>query len=175
MPHGQLQHVFTFIMMIVIAGVVLLLGYMFISRILGTQCETERMSLVTDLRKDLRSYSSYGSIHVVEFPATCGEAELCFVDATSFGKPDAGGIYPGTSIASYANKVIEHEVKSPSMPPNNIFLVDDKGVTAPLQLFGDKIALDNPAQPLCINATGGTFRVGFEGKGLTVLLTDKSS
>jgi len=175
MRRGQFQHVFTFIMMIVIAGVVLLLGYMFISRILGTQCEAERMNLITELRKDLRSYSSYGSIHVVEFPAACGAAELCFVDAASFGKPDANGIYPGDAGASYANKAIENEAKNPSTPPSNIFLVDDKGSTAPLQLFGEKIELADRTQPLCVKAAGGSFRVGFEGKGLTVLLTDKSS
>ncbi len=171
---AQFQHVFTFIMLIIIAGVVLLLGYRFISSLFTSTCEAEQLDFINTLRSDLRSYAAYGTIKTAALSAPCGAARLCFVDATAYGTPDANGIYPGGAITS-ANPAIRNAVASPTTPPANIFLLDDKGAATPLQLFGDKIRLAAPSAPLCVNATAGKFRVGFEGGGQTVLLTDKST
>ena len=172
---AQFQHVFTFIMLIIIAGIVLLLGYKFIASLLQGTCEAEQLNFITTLKEDINTYAAYGTLKTVALSAPCNAVQMCFVDATVFtANPD--GTYSKSSISfSTKNPVIMSEVNTPSTPPNNIFLLDDKDITTPLQFFGDKIALVQPGTPLCINATAGNFRVGFAGQGLTVRLTDKSS
>lgn len=179
---GQFQHVFTFIMLILIAGVVLVLGYRFISQLLGQSCEVEMLNLQKSLGEDLSRYASYGSYHEPAYPVPCGARALCFIDADKFGQ-EQNGIYAGTESFSESYPAINAEITSPSTPPASVFvLLEDKSLK-PLQLFSKKI--DIPGQlpedaadgsvggaVICIPTTGGRFRVGMEGKGRRVVITD---
>jgi hypothetical protein len=184
MRRGQFQHVFTFIMLIIIAGVVVVLGYKLISSILGSECEVAQIDFRTSIEKQIQSYSSYGTFKRSELPAPCDAFALCFIDASLFGGQKPDGSYPGTPTGfSYPdNPVIESEVRSPSIPPANVFLIQEDR-TVPLQFFSDKITVatahgtTSPSMSngvLCVNATSGRFHVNFEGKGRTVVLSDGS-
>lgn len=170
---AQVHQVFTFIMFAVIAGVVLLLGYTFIDNLLGKACQTEKIRFMNTLEKDLRSYASHGSFHKPGLQAPCEAERLCFVDATNYDDQDGDGIYEDNAGFSNPNRVIADAVRHPESPPKNIFLVYDDGTTEPLG-WGEKVALTEPDEELCINRTSGTFIVGFEGRGRTVLLTDET-
>lgn len=170
---GQFQHVFAFLMLMLIAVVVLLLGYKFIHLILQDQCQVEEVNFKNTLEKDLHDFSAFGTVKRSAISAPCKAKEVCFVDASKYGS-ERDGIYAGSPSFTYANSHIQNEVRSPSTPPSNVFLIDDTGGTTPLQLFSKKIATKDPNMPLCVNATSGNFRIGFNGKGRTVLLTDAS-
>jgi len=170
---GQFQHVFTFIMLIIIAGIVLLLGYKFINGLLSQSCDVERLKFANNLEHDLKGYADYGSYHEPALPAPCHAEQLCFISKDAFKDDNGDGIYDDTSETYPANSVIEAELKYPSQPaPNNIFLVFDKS-TEPLQFFAEKVVVEDK-DVLCVNATSGKFRVGFTGRGRTVIVSDKS-
>ncbi len=175
MRRGQLQHVFAFIMMVLIAGAVLLLGYRFLAAIIPSACQADQLSFINSLRDDLSAYSSYGSVHHSAWSVPCKAAAVCFVDASVYGVPSSSGVYPGnSSFNDPGHPKIEDEVHLPSTPPANVFLVDQKGVAAPLPFFADKVALKAPSRTLCINATGGAFHAELDGGGRTVLIKDAS-
>ncbi|MBR9693150.1 hypothetical protein GOV07_04460 [Candidatus Woesearchaeota archaeon] len=165
---GQFQHVFSFILMMLIAGVVLLMGYKFISQILGQSCSVEKLDLKNALESDFKRYASYGSYHEPTYLVPCDSEMICFIDADVFGEA-ADGLYPGNSGFTYRINAIQGEVRAPT--PNNVFLVYDDHVE-PLQLFSTRISVANDV--FCINATSGRFRLGMEGKGRTVVLTYES-
>lgn len=178
MRKGQFQHVFTFLMLMIIAGIVLLLGYRFLSGILGNACEVEQASFVDQLKKDLKQYSSYGSFHAPAITAPCNAQMICFVDTQNFEDDNGDGIWAERALSpAYAqgtNKIIDEEVSNPSSPPHNIFLIHEDGTTRYVDFFGDKVSLAIPNKPLCINATSGKFRLGFGGKGRTVIISDET-
>jgi len=176
MRRAQLQHVFAFIMLIVIASVVLLLGYRFITKLLGDQCRVETIQFTNLLEKSLKDYAAYGTRKTVALSLPCGAVRLCFVDASRYNKN--GDIYIGTtnpSLFTTSNKVILDEVQHPTNPtPANIFLIQEKNETHPLQFFAEKVTLANQKAPLCIDATAGQFRIAFNGQGRTALIKDGS-
>jgi len=179
---AQFQHVFTFIMLIMLAGVILLLGYRFISGLLGQSCQVETLKFSNTLKDDLRSYAAYGSYHEPSLPAPCDTEAVCFISADKFATA-RDGKYKDQGLSRYTtnnaryegNGVILAELNHPSQPkPKNVFLLSDNGKqTEPLPLFSEKIRVAGK-QVLCVPARGGRFHIGFEGRGRTVVLSDKS-
>lgn len=170
MMRGQMQHVFSFIMFALVAGIILLLGYKFFFSISKDSCEADKLQFQTALSDDLKRYAKHGAIGQPEWPVPCDAEKVCFVDASVFGAP-SNGVYPGTQSSSKfndANTVILSEVKSPSTPPKNVFVIAD-GKTQDI-FFAEKVALENPTTSLCVASVGGVFRVRLEGRGLTVLV-----
>ncbi len=179
---GQFQHVFTFIMLLMLAGVILLLGYRFISGLLGQSCQVETLKFSNTLKDDLRSYASYGSYHAPALPAPCNAEAVCFISTDKF-KTAGDGTYEDQTLSSYTanneryegNGVILAELNHPSQPkPKSVFLISEHGKrTEPLPLFSEKIRVVGK-DVLCVPARGGRFHIGFAGKGRTVVLSDES-
>lgn len=164
---GQLQHTFTFIMLILLAGVVLLFGYRMIGGdggILSKSCAIEELKLKQQIEDYLDSYSKYGTYQQKTLLAPCDAQQLCFADVELFGEPNSNGVYEGSTF-SFGDSVIAAEIQTPSTPPNNVFLVDKNGATVPLQLWSEKVKIV-PQGVLCVNATSGSFRLTFKGEGL---------
>ena len=90
------------------------------------------------------------------------------------------GTYNAIDSFNSANPIIDNAVKDAGNTPDSVFLIYDTKTTEGLHIFNQGIRLASNGAPLntvplCVNATDGSFRVGFEGRGLTVLLTDASS
>jgi hypothetical protein len=98
MRRGQFQHVFTFLMLMIIAGIVLLLGYRFLTGILGDACEVEHVAFSEKIQDALTDYASYGSFHTPALAAPCNAQMICFIDARNF-KLDEGVYIQDTDIA----------------------------------------------------------------------------
>jgi hypothetical protein len=179
MRRGQFQHVFTFLMLMIIAGIVLLLGYRFLTGILGDACEVEHVAFSEKIQDALTDYASYGSFHTPALAAPCNAQMICFIDARNF-KLDEGVYIQNTDIAydpaptiTY-RRTIDEEVRNPSFPtPHNIFLIQEDDTARYLDIFAEKVFLDDPTQPLCVEARSGKFRLGFEGRGRTVLISNE--
>ena len=169
---AQFQHVFTFILMILISGVVLIMGYTFINQLLGQSCSVEKLDLKNVLESDLKRYASYGSYHEPDYLVPCGAERICFIDTKAFKDDNDDGVYEDND--GYAGdgggyNAIIGELKSPT--PNSVFLIYDDSVE-PLQLFSTRISVDGDV--LCVNATSGRFRIGMSGQGRMVVLTHAS-
>ncbi len=171
MVRGQIQHVFVFIMLIIIAGVVLLLGYKFIGGLLGQSCDVEKLEFMNGLEKALRDYASYGTHKTAAFDAPCNALQLCMVSASAFEK-DSNGKFKKQTFAYPGNLIIQDAVADPNPEsPTNLFLVYEKGVTEPIQLFAEKLDVAGTPKVVCVNATSGRFNLVFDGKGRTVVVT----
>ncbi len=160
-------------MLMVIAVVVLLLGYRFIDQVLGRGCDVERLEFQHSLERMLKRYSAYGSLQRPTLQAPCGAQLLCFVDATQIDADPGKEGYEGNGSFSYSNNpIIEAAVKSPSQSrPANIFLVSDKA-TEPVG-YNEKIRLET-GSILCVEARGRGFALEMHGQGRTVLLKGRA-
>lgn len=167
---GEVQQVFVFIMLVLVAAVVLLLGYRFIGTLFITQCDVEDLELRDMVQDHVDAYSKYGTVKSATLPAACGATQLCVIDARAFGEP-VDGIYPGDSDFSYPElPTIQAYLRVPSTPPNNVFVNGDDGLQS-IQLWLPKLILNDTVTPVhCFNATSGYFRVRYTGQGLHVVM-----
>jgi hypothetical protein len=154
-----------------IAGVVLLLGYRFVDELLTKGCEIEKLELADALEGDIKRHSAYGSYHEPAYPVPCRAESVCFIDKEAFEDDDGDGYADGIPGFTHEYASVQSEARRPSDPPNSIFLVE-KGVARALQLYSDRVTVAGDA--LCVNETSGRFRIGMEGKGRTVVLSDAS-
>ena len=169
---GQVQHAFSFLMFALLAVVTILLGYQLLTNLLGKKCLADQLTFNEELERALTEHSSYGSVQRVTLRAPCDAETLCFLDASLFTKlPD--GRYEGTPSFTSGHGVIQAEARHPSAPPVNVFLLSEEGTT-PLQLFAERVRLENPGEPLCIPARNGRFRLLLKGEGRRVLVSEVS-
>jgi len=89
---GQFEHVFTFIMMAVLAATVLFVGYFLLSTVFDQSCEIERFRFVEDLGDLVKEHKDYGSVKTAIIYAPCETERLCLIDPSRFG-PAVGGVY----------------------------------------------------------------------------------
>ena len=54
---GQVQHVFIYILTIIVVGLILLLGYKSIGGLMGQGCDVERATFASDLESKIESFS----------------------------------------------------------------------------------------------------------------------
>ncbi|MAE13498.1 hypothetical protein CMO92_02955 [Candidatus Woesearchaeota archaeon] len=153
---AQMQHVFIYIMVMVVVGGILLVGYGFVKDLLSKGCEAELFSFKTDLQKMTNTYNSHGSMNIESLNLPCEYTELCFVDRDSIGSRGFN------SPHSYIETSVQSGVDM------NIFLV---GPSVEPLLFAQKVKLENMESDLCFKAKTGIVKVKFEGKGRTIKVT----
>ena len=150
MKNGQVQHIFIYILTIVIVGLILLMGYKVIGNTINQGCEVEHATFTSQILGLIEKYDTFGSFHVEDIAAPCDFEKICFVDKTSFG----------TNIDSgYA--IMDNSVKDGI--EKNIFLIGE--TTEPVG-YVEKLEVADPYY-VCINSTAGQFKVGFRGTGKT--------
>jgi|TARA_Y100000310_G_scaffold276363_1_gene293440 hypothetical protein len=146
---GQIQQVFIYLLTIIVVGLILLIGYKSIGGIMKKGCEVEKATFKVDIESFISKYNSYGSVHTESLKAPCSYAQICFVDKD---------ILDNNNFNS-SNPIIESSVRAGI--EENIFLVK-KEVTDAVG-FMEEINVDE--EIVCINNTGGKFKIRFEGLG----------
>lgn len=177
---GQMQQIFVFIMVTLMAGLVLFLGYKGISLVFSKSCDVERAKFIEEFKQGMDVSSEYGRVETRIHLAPCEAIQLCFVDGRVYGAPD-DGIYNGhgtcrsgvpfTTPTFGENNRILDMVSTPSTTPSNVFLVMNDDHVVPFPLFEEGLRLPEPCTPLCINTTTGRFRFRTEGRGSSVRIT----
>ena len=142
MKKGQTQQVFIYMMVILVVGALLLIGFRSINSVLDRGCEVEYATFVDRLRGDLSANSRFGNRAVLEYNLPCNYEEICF--ATGTGAP-------------YAE--INSEVSAGT--GNNIFLVRRDSAEPILAQEN----LDVPGNVLCVGA--GFPRATFTVEGVS--------
>ena len=150
---AQISHVFTYLIIILVVGVILIIGYKGINWIITTQCEHQRISFEKSLLGFIDEYSNKGSVHEELMNAPCGVTQVCFIDSIYYSDPVAKPNLQDTVMAS-----------SLEDKTHNIFVRTE--FTEPIG-FSDKVTLKQEDRPYkCFNATKeGKFKFLFRGLG----------
>ena len=158
MKRAQINQAFIYIMILLIIGLLAVVGYKSITKLMKTGCDQQKISFENELLKYIDDYSERGSVHEESIPAPCGAIKVCFGDSSQ---------YPGTAQitrvdASEADAVI----KSHFGEGDNIFV---KSEFTEAIGFSDKIALAN-GEFQCFNVINGNLRLIFKGQGRKTLI-----
>jgi len=153
---AQVQHVFIYILTIVVVGLIFLMGYKVIGNIIEQGCEAEHIKFTSDILRFVEQYDSYESYHTEQMSVPCEYEQLCFVDSSA--------IYDSVTITS-EHALIKNSVEDGIK--KNIFLIGES--VEPLG-FNEKVSLDNETKDMCFNATAGYFNIAFRGDGESTLI-----
>ncbi|MFH1506304.1 MAG: hypothetical protein ABIE94_04955 [archaeon] len=146
---GQMQHVFIYILTIVIVGLILLMGYRIIGNTIKQGCEVEHIQFTSDILSFADKHDTFGSYHKELIPVPCEFDQICFVDSQF--------VKDGRNSTS-GNIIIDDSVTDKVY--KNIFLVGK--TTLPVGYVG-KIQVSTGY--ICVDATADKFKVAFRGTG----------
>lgn len=161
---GQAEHAFAFIIFILVAAFVLILGYKGISSLISDSCDLEDLKFEETVVGLIERYDDYGSLHKDSIRLPCEATHICFVDKEVYGvginTPPTGST---NDIYLDHQKVFESAVEAKV----NIFLVGE--FTTPVG-YSDKIEIDGDV--LCVEARGRVANLVFKGNGKTTIIEE---
>jgi hypothetical protein len=156
MGKAQISQVFTYLVIILVVGILVLMGYKGIIWIIDSQCDHQSVLFEKALMDFIDEYSDYGSVHEETLKAPCGVTEICFADS-SFYEPSA----PVLDLDMLGNdSVVKSAVDDKT---SNIFTRTKftKAVG-----FSNKIVLLAEERPyVCYKVRGGDLKFVFTGLG----------
>lgn len=149
MKKAQVQQVFTYILVILVVGTILLLGLRAILNIMNKSCEVEEASFRKDLDRLLSRYSSYGNMGYEELRVPCDYEEICFINIGECENID--------------NTVIKQECDVGT--GNNIFVKQGQ-LTIPLFAIDNlEVKTEEDEGILCIEPRSNRYYFKLEGIG----------
>ena len=95
-----MSQTFTYLMIILVIGVLIVFGFKAYGGILVKQCEGQRATFEKDLVDTIDDYSDYGSVHEQSIRTPCDATEICFADASYCSGT------PPNSIVAYTNDTV---------------------------------------------------------------------
>jgi len=160
---AQVSQVFTYLITILVIGVIVVVGYKGIAWIMKTNCEHGRLSFEKSLLEFIDEYSDLG-VHQESLSVPCNVREVCFADSR-FCSEDITERPP--PIATYetkgADRVIISTVEDCTASTANIFIKGEN--TEPIG-FAGKLVLNEQDFPFkCFPAKSGKFKFLFRGLG----------
>lgn len=163
---GQIQLVFTFIILILVAGFLVILGYRFITGLQQDSCEAEKATFSTRVEGFFDRYDDYGSVHRESLRLPCDYRHICFVNNSVWR--DGDEVNPAAE--GFGSDSDEYNViKTAEDVQNNIFII---GQFAEPIGFSEKVEVDRDENILCLEEAGGRVDVVFRGQGRTTLVEE---
>ncbi len=167
---AQVSQAFTYIVIILVIGVIAVFGYKGISSILSANCEHQRVSFENNLLGFIEEYTDKGSVHQEVMEAPCEIIEVCFADSDYCEAEPR----PGLNNLPEEDKVIYSNVDSCTA---NIFFIgefteavaysDDVSLSNTLSSTG---GADNDYPFKCFSAKSGEFNFLFKGTGRRTMI-----
>jgi hypothetical protein len=150
---AQINQVFTYLIIILVVGLVVIFGYKGIKWILDAKCEEQRITFERNLLDFIDQYSNKGTTQEKVLRAPCGVVAVCFIDSQYYTSD--------VSLPSLSDTVMASSLEDKT---HNIFVRSE--FTEPIGL-SHKIALRSEDLPFkCFNATKeGKFTFVFRGLG----------
>ena len=165
MKKAQINQAFTFIMIIIVIGLIVIFGYRGINSIIEMNCQKQRMSFENNLIGFIERYTDKGSVHSEVLKAPCKVKSVCFLNATYC--PRAGS---SISPLPFFDPAIKSEAEDCTA---NIFIVEEftGSFEYSEQTFFKEVALRGPPFQ-CFNESSGEFRFLFTGLGRKTLIEE---
>jgi len=156
---AQISQVFTYLIIILVVGLILIFGYKAVIWITDTHCEQQRISFEKSLLGFIDEYSDYHSIHEETLKAPCDVTEVCFANSSYCPR-----ISSTLSIQGLPDDtVIRSNVDDCTA---NIFIKND--FTKALA-FSDKVVLKGNHYQ-CFKARNKDFKFLFTGLGRKTMI-----
>ncbi len=150
---GQIiGQVFIYIMVGLVIGVIILIGYKAITGITAKSCQVEQLGFQTDIEAFIAKYNSYGSVTKKTMTAPCNYETICFVSVdadTAPGKFKCGNVIIQSSYDPKAKQ--------------NIYVVSKKA-TLPIG-YAPLLTTADANNCTCIPQRNGNFYLTFIGQG----------
>ena len=141
MNKGQVQQVFIYMMVLIVVGAMLIIGFRSITNIMDRGCQLELTRFEGQLRGDLQRNTRFGFVQQIGMSAPCDYHQICF------------------GYGDFQDNVINASVSAES---ENIFLRRGS-ITEPLMYFENLNNSDNYG--VCVNRTAGRFEFVLAGVG----------
>lgn len=163
---AEIHQVFIYLMVIIVVGTLMLVGYKAISGLLVKSCDVQLTDFKTQLRNSLSRNSNYGVSEVKAFRVPCDYEEICFINAVL---PEDPTLFNLDSI-NYPQIRIEAEKET----GRQIFLVKKGGVVEDINFVIDGLEVQD--YYFCTGEKGSNFNIKMQGisKG-RVLVSDPSA
>ncbi|MBN2052146.1 hypothetical protein JW756_01465 [Candidatus Woesearchaeota archaeon] len=160
---AQISQVFIYIMVLLVVGVLIVVGYKGISSIMNAQCEHQRIVFERSILNFIDEYTDAGSVHEETLKAACNVKEVCFADSDFC--PRESSLFSIDSLPA-----AEVEIRNYlSACTANIFVKAE--FTEPLKnvnKFSQKISIPTTSHLECFKARNGNFKLVFTGLGSKV-------
>ena len=150
MKKAQLNQVFIYLMVIIVVGAVLLIGYSAWLNIIKQACLVEQETFKSEIRDRIDTYSEYWAVGQVSLQAPCDFETLCFVNSS----PDTA------ELAKYPTMEVEVQERT----GNRIFLLKSKQ-TVPIPTEMPELVVEDGAGlgMVCITKKSGQFSFTLKG------------
>jgi hypothetical protein len=152
---GQIAgQMFVYITAVIVIGVIALIGYLAINKIVQKSCDAERATFKTDLENYIETHTSGGSVYPEKINVPCGYDTVCFVDASKIG--DA-------AFTCDNNKIIQDSVRKGIQ--QNMFVI--LGQETKQLGYSELITIGgaDSSKCLCIPQRNSKFYITFNGRG----------
>ena len=161
---SQIQQVFIFILVAIILGIVVLVGYKSINSLTKSSCETEKVSFITQMEKMVLLYKNYGDERIVHLRAPCGYSKLCIINSIDLRDiPAISGDAPDILSFSWKNNVSQ-----------NVFMEKSGKMEAVATISNVKAKNsegENGYGWVCVDTEGSFFNLKIIGMGSYALIT----
>lgn len=165
---AQLNHVFTIIATLLVAGAIIAIGASMFGNLMGDKCTADSVNFKDDITGAIKNNNHYGSVTSEDFRTPCNYMTLCLVDKDAVAS--SAQLKMPDALDSQAKFVIADSVASGTQ--NNIFLISSDE-TVPVG-FASNLVLDPKGEGiLCIQPRSGKFSMVMKGKGQTTLVESK--
>jgi len=154
------KQIFTFLMIAILMGFIFLFGMSVIPGLLHQSCEAEKAIFRKSLDDYISNYNSINSRHTETLRLSCDYTKICFLDAERLKQSSS------SNIINAPYKIMQDVIDIQG--DINIFLV--KGEMVEPVTFSDKLKIDTADGYLCINSSGNSFKIIFEGAGRTTIV-----
>ncbi len=162
---AQINHVFMFLIAIMIIGAIALIGMRSINGIMKDKCTADIIIFKNEITEKIASNNDYGSVNYEKISAPCKYYTLCLVDAQTIKNPLllTGMGYPGEQI-------IRDSVKDGV--EKNIFLIGKDEVRS--IGYVKQLKLSDPSNVTCIRKKAGVFNLLLKGQGRLTEVSEKT-
>jgi len=161
MRKAQVSQIFTYIIILLVVGVLVIMGYRGIMSIMKTSCQHQRVLFEKDLLNLIDENTDKGSVHEETLKAPCDVIEICLVNSNHC--PDTareGVLLDSNNVKDNVTRNAANDCTS------NIFF---KGQFTEAVGFSNKISLASPdpllAKIQCFDVRNGEFKFLFTGLG----------
>jgi hypothetical protein len=160
---GQATQVFFYVIMVLIVGLVLLLGYKGIGALLETGEETGLIEFRNDIQSAVKKGASYGRISTFDFNTGSDYEQMCFIDRDALKK---SGLNIDDAPPLVADAVKTSRESEDEQDDNNVFLLRGDEIqpilTDPLEM-DDAVTGDTSFK--CFELSSGRISMKFRGRG----------
>lgn len=186
MRRAQVQHIFIFIIGLIVVSLIVLFGYTTLQDMNERRCEVQKNQFTSNLLQAIERNKAWGTSQAVNLQAPCETERVCFVDRRIIDNPTS------TSANNWFSELPEggttRTVIQASIDTNrgaeglgdqtNVFTITPQGIVEPLERLSTaaaaiEITTSGAWRARCFTVQQETLRIRMSGTGRAVSITNQ--